>query len=123
MRAYLTPMDTGLPYKQLKWLKRALDRNPSLAVRHIDMSRYDEEFAAMTEIWRQGWKENWGSIPPTDAESKYLAEEMKLDHDPGTGVDRHHGRRASRVLSCATGQPPNEMIRDLKGQAVFLSAG
>ena len=34
--------------------------------------------AAMFDIFRAGWVENWGSIPWTEAEAKYAADEMKL---------------------------------------------
>src|SRR5262249_59957779 len=42
MRAYLTPMDTALPYKQLKWLKRSLERNPRIAVPPLHPKRYHQ---------------------------------------------------------------------------------
>ncbi len=114
MRAYLTPMDTGLPFKQLKWLKRALDRNPSLAVRAIDMSRYDEEFAAMMEIIRVAWVDNWGSIPPSEAEAKHLAAELKLILLPElVSIATIDGRP---VAFCLALPDFNEMIRDLKGK-------
>lgn len=114
MRAYLTPMDTGLPFKQLKWLKRALDRNPSLAVRSIDMSRYHEEFAAMNDIIRAAWAENWGSVPMTDAEGKYMADELKLILLPElvsiATIDD------VPAAFCLAVPDLNEMIRDLRGK-------
>ena len=114
MRAYLTPMDTGLPYKQLKWLKRALERNPGLAVRRIDMSRYDEEVAAMVDIIRVAWAENWGAIPHTAAEAKFMAEEMKLILVPElVSIATIDGKP---VAFCLALPDLNEMIRDLKGK-------
>ncbi|TAL01811.1 MAG: hypothetical protein EPO08_08965 [Rhodospirillaceae bacterium] len=114
MRAYLTPMDTGLPYKQLKWLKRSLERNPRIAVRALDMKRYSEDFAAMFNIIRAGWVENWGSIPPTVAEEKYLAEELKLIILPElVSIATVDGVPAGFCLAIPD---RNEMIRDLKGK-------
>ena len=114
MRAYLTPMDTGLPYKQLKWLKRSLERNPRLKVRALDPKRYDEDMAAIMNIFRQAWAENWGAIPVTDAEAKHNAEEMKLIIVPelvsiATVDDRP-------VAMCVALPDLNEMIRDFKGR-------
>ena len=43
MHAYLTPMDTALPFKQIKWLNRALARDKRLAVRPLNTKRYDAE--------------------------------------------------------------------------------
>ena len=114
MRAYLTPMDTGLPFKQLKWLKRALDRNPSLNVRPIDMSRYDEEMAAVGHIFRTAWAENWGSIPQTDAELHHMAAEMKLIMIPElVSIATVDGKPAAMCLALPD---LNEMTRDLKGK-------
>jgi hypothetical protein len=114
MRAYLTPMDTGLPYKQLKWLKRALERNPRIAVRTLDMKRYDQDFAAMMDIYRVAWAENWGSIPVTEAEAKHLAEEMKLIILPElVSIATIDGVPAAFCLAVPDF---NEMIRDFKGR-------
>ncbi len=114
MRAYLTPMDTGLPFKQLKWLKRALDRNPTLAVRSLDASRYDEEFASLMRIFRAAWVDNWGSIPVSDAEAKHMAKEMKLILVPElVSIATINGEP---VAMCLALPDFNEMIRDLKGK-------
>lgn len=114
MRAYLTPMDTGLPGKQMTWLKRGLDRNPSLAVRAIDMSRYDEEMKAIGEIFRAAWVDNWGSIPMTDAEIAHMADEMKLIIVPElVSIATVDGKPAAM---CVALPDLNEMIRDLKGR-------
>jgi GNAT superfamily N-acetyltransferase len=114
MRAYLTPMDTGLPYKQLKWLKRGLARNPRIAVRTLDMKRYDADMAAMFNIFRTGWVENWGSIPWTEAEAKYAADEMKLIVVPElVSIATVDGVPAAFCLALPDF---NEMIRDFKGR-------
>lgn len=77
MLAYLTPMDTGLPFKQIKWLKRALDRDTRLGVRSLDVRRFDEEIATIVRIFNAAWAENWGFIPLTEADVAHMAREMK----------------------------------------------
>ena len=114
MRAYLTPMDTALPYKQLKWLKRGLERNPKLAVRSLDPARYDDDLATIMEIYRLGWAENWGSIPMTEAEAKHVANEMKMILLPElVSIATVDGRPAAICLALPD---LNEMIHDLKGR-------
>jgi hypothetical protein len=114
MRAYLTPMDTALPFKQLKWLNRSLARNPRLAVRALDPKRYDEDFAAIVEIWRAGWVDNWGAIPMTEAEGKHLAKETKPLIIPElVSIATVDGKPAAMCLALPDF---NEMIRDLKGK-------
>ncbi len=114
MRAYLTPMDTALPFKQMKWLNRSLARNPRLAVRALDPKRYDEDFAAIVEIWRAGWVDNWGAIPMTEAEGKHLAEETKLIVIPElVSIATVDGKPGAMCLALPDF---NEIIRDLKGK-------
>jgi hypothetical protein len=114
MFAFLTPMDTGLPFKQIKWLKRALDRDKRLAVRSLDTSRINEEIATIVRIFNAAWAENWGFIPLTEADVAHMAADMKLILIP-------------ELVSFATvdGEPKamcvalpdfNEMIRGLDGK-------
>ncbi len=76
--AYLTPMDTALPYKQLKWLDRARSRDKRLAVRPLDTRNFDADVAAIVRIFNAAWAENWGFIPMTGADAAHMAKEMKL---------------------------------------------
>jgi hypothetical protein len=107
-------MDTGLPYKQLKWLKRSLERNPRLKVRALDPKRYDADMAALMHIFREAWAENWGSIPVTEAEAKHMAEEMKLIIVPELVSIATIDERP--VAMCLALPDLNEMIRDFKGR-------
>ena len=114
MRAYLTPMDTAVPVKQLKWLQRALDRNPTLKVRPLDMSRFKEEIASVARIFNAAWTENWGYLPMTEIDIAHMAAEMRpiivpelvsiatLDDKP--------------VAMCLALPDLNEMTRDLNGK-------
>jgi hypothetical protein len=114
MRAYLTPMDTGIPFKQIKWLKRALDRNPSLAVRPLDMSRFEEEIAAVARIFNAAWADNWGFIPMTEADIAHMAREMKPIIVPElVSIATIDG---VPVAMCLALPDLNEMTRDLKGK-------
>lgn len=78
MLAYLTPMDTALPFKQIKWLNRALARDKRLAVRPLDTRNFNAEIATVVRIFNAAWADNWGFIPLTDADVAHMAAEMKL---------------------------------------------
>jgi hypothetical protein len=78
MLAYLTPMDTALPHKQIKWLNRALARDKRLAVRPLDTRNFNAEIATVVRIFNAAWADNWGFIPLTDADVAHMAAEMKL---------------------------------------------
>lgn len=59
-----------------------LRRNPSLTVRTLDMSRFDEEAATILDIYNEAWSRNWGHVPMTKAEFDQLTHEMKQIVDP-----------------------------------------
>lgn len=58
-------------------------RNPDLTLRNIDMKRFEEEARIIFDIYSEAWSDNWGFVPPTEAEFKRLAADMKQIIDPG----------------------------------------
>jgi hypothetical protein len=53
-------------------------RKPStLIVRHLDMTRYEQEFDTITAIFNDAWKDNWSFIPFTEAEIRHMARSLK----------------------------------------------
>lgn len=78
MFAFLTPMDTALPYKHMKLLQRSIDRNPELSFRHLDPKNYDRDIRILVDLFNAAWVENWGFIPLTEADAKRMADEFKL---------------------------------------------
>jgi len=57
-------------------------RHPGLTVRHIDMSRFDEEVLIFGRLFNAARKENWGFVPATDAEIRAMADDMRAVVDP-----------------------------------------
>ena len=57
-------------------------RYPDLRVRTIDMSRFDEEAAAIRDIYNEAWSDNWGHVPMTEAEFRQIAKSMKQIIEP-----------------------------------------
>ncbi len=114
MFSYLTPMDTGLPFKQIKWLKRALARNPTLGMRQLDTSRIDEDIRTIVRIFNAAWTENWGFIPLTDAEVSHMAREMKMILIPE--LVSFATVNGEPVAMCVALPDFNEIIRGLNGR-------
>ena len=52
-------------------------RNPSLTIRSLDMSRFDQDVAAAMAIYNVAWAQNWGHVPYTLREAQHLAKELK----------------------------------------------
>lgn len=75
--AFLTPMDTALPYKHMKLLQRSIDRNPGLSFRHLDPKNYDRDIGILVDLFNAAWTENWGFVPMSEADAHHMAKELK----------------------------------------------
>lgn len=113
MYAYLTPMDTALPYKQLAWLQKALERDKRLSLRHLDPKRFDEDIATVVRIWNAAWTDNWNSLPLTEREVRHMAKELKLLLIPElVWFAEVSGMPAAM---CVAFPDLNEIIKDMNG--------
>jgi len=57
-------------------------RTPGLALRTLDMERFEEEAQTILDIYNDAWKNNWGHVPMTDAEFDQLAHDLRQIVDP-----------------------------------------
>ena len=58
-------------------IKKRFDTDPRISVRPLDMSRLYEDIALIVGIFNDAWSENWGFLPISDEEAKFLADSMK----------------------------------------------
>ena len=75
------PNMENLPDRVKRVAKIAQERY-GVRMRHMDLSRLDEEMELLKPIYREAWSKNWGAIPMTDAEFAYLANALKQIADP-----------------------------------------
>jgi len=53
-----------------------------VSVRPAELSRFDAELEIVKVIYRGAWADNWGFVPPTDAEIRQLAIDLRPVVDP-----------------------------------------
>jgi hypothetical protein len=58
-------------------IKKRFDQDPQITVRALDMSRLYEDIALIVDIFNDAWADNWGFLPISDDEAKFLADSMK----------------------------------------------
>lgn len=58
-------------------IKQRFEDDPSLTVRPLNMSQLYEDIALIVGIFNDAWSENWGFLPISDEEAKFLADTMK----------------------------------------------
>ena len=118
--AYLTPMDTALPYKYLELLKRLTKRTPELTFRHLDPNNYDRDIKILVDLFNAAWSENWGFIPLTEKDARHMAKEFKLILIPELVWFAFNNNEPAAM---AVALPDlNEMIRDLGGKLSPINA-
>ncbi len=87
---------------------------PGFVLRKVRMKAFDREVETMVEIMNDAWSENWGAAPVTQAETKHLANSLKLILKPDwiwfAEID---GQAAAFIVLLPN---LNEAIRDLKGK-------
>lgn len=53
-----------------------------VTIRPVSLKRFDAELEILKVLYREAWIDNWGFVPPTDAEIHQLAVELKPVADP-----------------------------------------
>lgn len=80
--AYLSDVHPASLDRLGKFAARTQTREPELSCRALDPKRFDVEVAQVREIYRAAWAENWGFVPPSDAEFAVIAKDLKAVLDP-----------------------------------------
>ncbi len=57
-------------------------RYPNLTIRALDPKRFKEDVTTAMEIYNEGWADNWGFVPYTEAEAQKLASDLKQILEP-----------------------------------------
>ncbi|MDE2042062.1 MAG: N-acetyltransferase, partial [Alphaproteobacteria bacterium] len=53
------------------------EKNPRIRIRKVDRKRFKEEADLIIGILNDAWSDNWGFVPITDSEIKYVSKKMK----------------------------------------------
>jgi GNAT superfamily N-acetyltransferase len=61
---------------------RVRKRHGDLAIRPVDMKRWNEELERFRDLYNRSWERNWGFVRYTDAEFDHLAKDFKMILDP-----------------------------------------
>ena len=64
--------------------ERRLAKRLDVTVRHIDMDDFEAELDRVRDLYNAAWERNWGFVPLTEAEIRFMAHELKplLRKDP-----------------------------------------
>jgi GNAT superfamily N-acetyltransferase len=110
-------LDTSIPLgERVARVGQRLATRQRIRVRPVDMSRrgFAADLEHLKTIYRAAWTDNWGFVPPTDAEISHLAFELKPVVDPDLVLFAEHD---GRVVGCAVGLPDlNQVLKRMNGR-------
>lgn len=92
----------------------ARELSPDLGVRCMDRRHYRKEVATFTALFNTARRENWGFVPPSASEVRFLAAEMKPVVDPRLVLIARVG---GVPVGCALALPDlNPLLRRINGK-------
>ena len=83
--AWTYDLRSGPPPVIVKLATRLRDRH-GVTARRLDLKEFTREVERLRAIYCAAWARNWGFVPPTDAEFRRLANELKPIFDPRGAV-------------------------------------
>jgi GNAT superfamily N-acetyltransferase len=111
--AWSVDLTVPVPERVSRIADRAAARH-GLTVRTVDLAHFDRDLAILQEIYRAAWDDNWGFVPPTDAEIRQLAADLKPVLDPGMVL---FVEMRGRPVACSVALPDvNQVLKRMIGR-------
>jgi hypothetical protein len=107
--AWLYQIDRQPPEYMARLAARLRDRL-NVVIRPMNLSEFDREADRLRVLYCSAWERNWGFVPPTEAEFRRIAREMKPIFDGRCAVCAEAG---GRMVACAIAIP--DVNQALKG--------
>lgn len=105
---------TEPPPERIAKIADRAGRRHGIVVRTLNMREFDRDLATIQMIYRAAWQDNWGFVPPTDAEIRQLAVDLKPI------VDRElvlFAEMKGRPVACAVSIPDaNQVLKRMSGR-------
>jgi GNAT superfamily N-acetyltransferase len=72
----------GTPPGFITRISAKVRKSSRITVREVNLKRFSEELELVKKIYNAAWERNWGFVPMTDDEIRYLAKNLKPILDP-----------------------------------------
>jgi GNAT superfamily N-acetyltransferase len=91
-----------------------VQREFGITVRPFDLKEFSNETERLRQIYCGAWEHNWGFVPPTEAEFKRIATEMKPIFDARCAI---LAEAKGKPIACAVAVPDvNQALRGTDGR-------
>ncbi len=110
----------GTLNKRLAALYDRVAARPNVHIREFERKHFHRDVRIAAQIFNEGWADNWGFVPISEAEADQLADDLNQFASPGTtSMIEIDGEPAAMVV----GVPDlNHVIRDIDGRLFPLGA-
>ncbi len=113
LQAWSVAVADGFP-EIVNRIVAAGEKNSRIRIRQLDMSRYEADAAILLDILNEAWSENWGYVPLTDSEKRYITKKLKpLAYPHLVQIAEYEGEPAAFMISMPD---LNQLTQDLDGR-------
>lgn len=85
-----------------------------ITIRPVNLKRFDAELELLKVLYRTAWVDNWGFVPPTDAEIRRLAIDLRPIADPELIL---FAEMAGEPVGCVVSIPDvNQVLMRMNGR-------
>jgi GNAT superfamily N-acetyltransferase len=108
-------LDLSVPLgRRIELVAARTARRHGVTVRTVNLRDFDAELATLQTIYREAWQDNWGFVPPTEAEVRQLALELKPILDSELLL---FAEIQGRPVACAVAIPDvNQVLKKMNGR-------
>jgi len=107
----------AIPEDLVRFSRRVQDRT-GITVRTIATERFEEDVEKALRVYNQAWARNWGFVPMTEAEFRYMARELKPILDPAVALLAEKG--GEPVAFCLSLPDYNIVLARMRGRVLPL---
>ncbi|MGP1282896.1 MAG: N-acetyltransferase [Parasphingopyxis sp.] len=112
LHTFIVPVHEGFP-KLINRIVASGERNERIRIRPVDMGRFDEEATLILSILNQAWSRNWGFVPITDSEVRYIKTKLKPVLYPEINLIAEYDGKPAAFMLCLP--DVNEALKDMNG--------
>ncbi len=111
--AYL--LDISIPYTgRIQRIVQRASQDARIAIRAVAKKDQDRELRQALELFKDGWSDNWGFVPPTDVEVEHLIRQLRPLLDRGLVTMAEVDDEVAGFMIALPNL--NEFIADLNGR-------
>lgn len=115
-------LPTGFPPK-LASLQKKIQYNKDILIRKVSLLHFDEEVIRLARVYNEALRENWGFVPLTDSEARFLGKRFRTFIDPDLfWIAEHKGEPIGIALCVPDINEPLKLAKPQPISGIFSTA-